>query len=59
MGKIRDAVKALTRCLPCKGTGEIPHYSQGANEITKNGRVVAATSCTVMKTCPTCGGSGR
>ncbi|RKN44307.1 hypothetical protein [Micromonospora endolithica] len=56
VGKLTDT---LTRCLPCSGTGKVPHYTQGCNPITKNGRTVADTSCTVFKKCPHCGGSGR
>ncbi|NBE80364.1 hypothetical protein [Micromonospora rubida] len=57
---INKAFDAITRCLPCKGTGRVAHYTQGCNDvIDKNGRKVAYTDCTAMKTCPTCGGSGR
>ncbi|WP_320069582.1 hypothetical protein [Micromonospora sp. RTGN7] len=58
--KLIAAVKALTRCPACKGTGRVPHYTQGCNDvIDKNGRNVAYTNCTAMKTCGSCGGSRR
>lgn len=61
MGKtlIGRAINAITRCPGCKGSGQVAHYTQGANEVTKDGTVVAYTDCTRMKTCPTCGGTGR
>ncbi|QDY11043.1 hypothetical protein FJK98_31060 [Micromonospora sp. HM134] len=60
MGKnlLGKAINAVTRCTYCKGNGRVPQYHQGA-EVIKNGRTVAYTECTPMKTCPTCGGSGR
>ncbi|SCF33935.1 hypothetical protein [Micromonospora mirobrigensis] len=56
---ISRAVNALTRCPACKGSGKVAHYRQGCNEVIQNGRTVAETDCTVMKTCDTCGGTGR
>ncbi|MGW4682919.1 hypothetical protein ACWEOS_31035 [Micromonospora taraxaci] len=56
---ISRAVNAVTRCMACKGSGRVPWYTQGCNEVIKNGKTVAYTDCTRFKTCPTCGGSGR
>lgn len=59
MGMFSKAKDVITRCPACNGSGQVPHYTQGANEITKGGRTVAKTTCTSMRSCPTCGGSGR
>ncbi|MFI6257604.1 hypothetical protein ACIBCL_16085 [Micromonospora zamorensis] len=56
---IGRAVEAVTRCIYCKGSGRVAHYIQGCNEVIKNGKTVAYTDCTRMKTCDHCGGSGR
>ncbi|WP_229405210.1 hypothetical protein [Micromonospora sp. NBRC 110038] len=60
MRLLGKAIDALTRCTACKGTGRIPHYVQGCNEvIDRHGRTVAHTDCTRMKHCDHCGGLGR
>lgn len=60
MGKkfIDKVIEKVIRCPACRGSGEVPHYTQGANEVIKNGRTVAYTNCTRMRRCPTCGGDG-
>ncbi|MFI5935772.1 hypothetical protein [Actinoplanes sp. NPDC051494] len=57
MGAIAKAKNLLTRCAPCKGTGQIPFYLQGNNPVLdRNGRQVADTQCMTFRPCPTCGG---
>ena len=62
MGKnlFGKAMNAITRCIHCKGSGQVGHYIQHCNPVLdRNGRQVAETDCTRFKTCPACGGSGR
>jgi DnaJ-class molecular chaperone len=60
MGAYAKAKEALIRCPLCRGSGRIPHYVQGCNDVLdRKGRRVAFTDCTAFKTCPDCRGTGR
>lgn len=60
MRALRKAADLLVRCATCRGSGRLPFYVQGCNDILdRAGRRVASTECTTFKACTDCGGSGR